>query len=273
MNKVLLIFLGIFGYGLIGVASATGIDKNTAKMQAMDKITGRVSVIEVPVGGMVKFGSLSIVVRACKTRPMEEAPDNFAFTDISDKTLKGEDVNIFRGWMISSSPATHAVEHPIYDVWLLSCTDQKVNKKLLLTEEQLAAHENLPRQNAASETTAETAAGSAQPIAEMQEDEAVKKHREPQQLEFSYDEADEAEEAEEAQEEDNADETGEIPDKDFTININMEEQPKAADLQSDSANTENNKVAPLPIMTQDDDANIRIFDDEILPKIDSLTAE
>ena len=55
-------------------AGAYEIQTNTAKMQAMDKITGRVSVIEVPVNGEVKFGSFSIVVRACKKTPPEETP-------------------------------------------------------------------------------------------------------------------------------------------------------------------------------------------------------
>ena len=190
MNKKLITFLSCLFLATINLAEATGIDKNTAKMQAMDKITGRVSVIYVPVGGLVTFGSLSIVVRSCKTRPMEEAPDNFAFADISDKTLKGEDVNIFRGWMISSSPATHAVEHPIYDVWLLSCVDKKVDKNLLLSEEALTIHENLPKQNQAKD--GDTAAESnSRPIAEMQEENAPKQQA-PQPTEFSYDEADEA---------------------------------------------------------------------------------
>ena len=61
---------------------AAEIDTNTARMQAMDKITGRVSVIDVPVNGTVNFGSFSILVRACKTRPPEETPDNFAFVDV-----------------------------------------------------------------------------------------------------------------------------------------------------------------------------------------------
>ena len=192
MNKTVFYIVCCINFVLAAAAGATGIDKNTAKMQAMDKITGRVSMINVPVGGMVKFGSLSIVVRACKTRPMEETPDNFAFADIADKTLKGDDVNIFRGWMISSSPATHAVEHPIYDVWLLSCEDKKVDKKLLLSEEQMRAHENIPRLAEAqtdAENSSDNALKNGAQIAEMQEDSAHKHTTVEQNIEFSYDEA------------------------------------------------------------------------------------
>lgn len=140
--------------------AGNGIAKNNAQMQAMDKITGRVDVINVPVDGEVKFGSLSIVVRSCKTRPAEEAPDNFAFVDIADKTLQGEEFNIFKGWMISSSPATHAVEHPIYDVWLLQCTDEKHNPENILTAEQLAKRDDLPKKSSFETNTAKNSAGS-----------------------------------------------------------------------------------------------------------------
>ena len=170
------------------------LDKNTAQMQAMDKITGRVSKINVPVGGAIKFGSLTVVIRSCKTRPEEETPDNFAFAEIADKTLKGESVNIFSGWMISSSPATHAVEHPIYDVWLLKCIDEKVDKSLLLDEEKLAEIENLPRLHQHSEQTSVSTQ-----ITEIQDAE----HKEPaaetqpmNETEFLYDEEEITEEAE-----------------------------------------------------------------------------
>ena len=122
---------------------ATEIGTNTAKLQAMNKLTGRVSVIDVPVNGEAQFGSFSIVVRACKTRPPEEAPDNFAFVDVVDKQEDGTISNIFKGWMISSSPALNAIEHPIYDVWLLQCVDTEVDKTKLLTPEQLAARDEI----------------------------------------------------------------------------------------------------------------------------------
>lgn len=174
-------------------ANATGIDKNTAQMQAMDKITGRVSVIYVPVGGAVNFGSLSIAVHACKTRPEEETPDNFVFADIADKTLQGDDVNIFRGWMISSSPATNAVEHPIYDVWLLKCLDKKVDKKLLLTDAQFAERETYPlyrTEDSASHTLQADEEVPARPMEEMYEEEHRSIVIQPS-VEFSYDEAEE----------------------------------------------------------------------------------
>ena len=128
-----------------GNALAANIETNMARMQAMDKITGRVNVIEVPVGGEVKFGSFSVVVRSCKTRSEDEIPENFAFVDVTDKSFDKEEFNIFKGWMFSSSPAINAIEHPIYDVWLLKCINTEVKPEQLLSEEALAARDNLPR--------------------------------------------------------------------------------------------------------------------------------
>ncbi len=194
MNSIfyLLSALSICNYAL-----ADEIDKNTAQMQAMDKITGRVSMINVPVGGEVKFGSLSIIARSCKTRPVEETPDNFVFADIADTTLQGEQINIFKGWMISSSPATHAVEHPIYDVWLLKCHDTKVEKKQLLSEDQLAERDNLPMVRngkiVSDSTVAESETIPQSQIVEMQSEDKSDDNaaQEMMSSEFVFDEGDE----------------------------------------------------------------------------------
>lgn len=127
--------------------NAKEIEMNTAQMQAMDKITGRVSVINVPVNGEVNFGSFSIVLRACKATPPEETPENYAFVDVADTLQDGQQVNVFKGWMLSSTPALNAIEHPIYDVWLLKCQNGEVDKNLLLSPEELLDREGMVKQS------------------------------------------------------------------------------------------------------------------------------
>lgn len=124
-------------------AGAKEIETNMARMQAMDKITGKVSEIEVPVNGEAVFGSFSVVVRFCATRPAEETPENFAFVDVVDNYKSEKPINVFKGWMLSSSPALNAVEHPIYDVWLLSCHNGDVSGKKLLTANELEARDKI----------------------------------------------------------------------------------------------------------------------------------
>lgn len=132
------------------VVNADEIQTNTAQMQALDKITGRVKLIEVPVNGNVSFGSLSIVVRDCKTRSPIETPDNFAFVDIVDRNADGTSENVFKGWMISSSQALNAMEHPVYDVWLLKCIDTQINPSSLLTARELEQRDAIPMKLIAS---------------------------------------------------------------------------------------------------------------------------
>lgn len=126
-------------------AAAEQIPMNMAQMQAMDKITGRVSMIEVPVGGEIKFGSFSIVVRSCQTSSEEEIPENSAFVDVTDKSFDQNEFNIFKGWMFSSSPAVNAVQHPIYDVWLIKCFNGEPKKDMMLSADELSRRDNLPR--------------------------------------------------------------------------------------------------------------------------------
>ena len=122
---------------------AADIETNTARMQAMDKITGKVSEIDVPVNAPVRFGSFSVLVRKCVTKTPEETPENTAFVDVVDDYNNQEPVNIFKGWMFSSSPALSAVEHPIYDVWLLKCYNKDNPSVKTLSEEELRLRDEI----------------------------------------------------------------------------------------------------------------------------------
>lgn len=93
----------------------------TAHFSGLDKITGRIINFPVDVGETVQFGALQLTTRACYTRPAEEAANTDAFVEVDEVTLQGEVKRIFTGWMFASSPGLHAVEHPIYDLWLTDC--------------------------------------------------------------------------------------------------------------------------------------------------------
>ena len=106
-----------------GSASAvTWIDGNKARLQALDKITARISTVEAPVGASRFFGTLEVLVNRCASHPPEEPPENAAFITIHDRGYDGlEPKPIFSGWFFSSSPAVSAIEHPVYDLWLVGC--------------------------------------------------------------------------------------------------------------------------------------------------------
>lgn len=92
-----------------------------AVLQALDKVTARVSTVTAPVGQVVKFGTLEIITRVCDKRPPEEPPESAAFLDIWEARSGEPADSVFRGWMFASSPALSAMEHAVYDVWVLDC--------------------------------------------------------------------------------------------------------------------------------------------------------
>jgi hypothetical protein len=97
------------------------IPNGRAVFSGLDKITGRIISFDAAIGETVQFGALQVTARACYTRPPTEATNTDAFVNVDEVTLKGEIKRIFTGWMFASSPGLHAVEHPIYDVWLTDC--------------------------------------------------------------------------------------------------------------------------------------------------------
>ncbi len=90
-------------------------------MQGLDKVTARVSTFEAPLGVTVRFGTLTITMRGCDRTPPEEPPESAAFFDIYEARQGEAPVSLFHGWMFASSPALSALEHPVYDVWVLEC--------------------------------------------------------------------------------------------------------------------------------------------------------
>lgn len=91
-------------------------------LQGLDKVTGRTSVIDVPLDGVAHFGTLVIRLRQCITAPADEKPETSAFLEITDQPPGQAEASVaFSGWMFASSPALSALEHPVYDVWVSAC--------------------------------------------------------------------------------------------------------------------------------------------------------
>ena len=110
---------------LLAVAPAHAIQMEEAVLQGLDKITARISTIKVGVGETVNFGSLQITVDACDKRPPEEPPESAAFLQIVEQKPGEQPVTRFSGWMFASSPALSAMEHPVYDLWVLDCSNRE----------------------------------------------------------------------------------------------------------------------------------------------------
>ena len=92
-------------------------------MRGLDKITGRPTSITAPIGKPVHFATLTITARFCYSTPASETPETAAFVQIQDNRPDQTARVIFSGWMYGSSPGLNGVEHPLYDVWVISCNN------------------------------------------------------------------------------------------------------------------------------------------------------
>ncbi len=92
-----------------------------ATIRALEKITARITDLDINVGNTTQFKSLVITVRTCHKRPPEEMPETTAFLEIIEQKLDGDTEPLFTGWMFASSPGLSALEHPVYDVWVIDC--------------------------------------------------------------------------------------------------------------------------------------------------------
>ena len=102
---------------------ASWITFEGAQFSALDKITARIEKLELNLNDEEVLGSLTIILKSCQNRPPDYLPESAAYVEIYDKLNKNyeEGTLIFSGWMFSSSPAISALEHPIYDIFLISC--------------------------------------------------------------------------------------------------------------------------------------------------------
>lgn len=121
MRFLLGIILALFPF----FAHADNISLKSVVLHGLDKVTGRLSTMTVDVGDKATFGALDIYVRVCYTHPPEETPESAAYLDIVEKHPEGQTIP-FSGWMFASSPALSAMDHAVYDIWVVKCQGDEI---------------------------------------------------------------------------------------------------------------------------------------------------
>ena len=106
--------------------SAETIEKKYASFKLLNKTTNKVSTKDILVSSKISWETLNIEVLYCGSTPPTEIPEDYVLIDVYD-TINKENINIYRGWMISSSPDVTPLENPIYDLWLLDCINDKAS--------------------------------------------------------------------------------------------------------------------------------------------------
>ena len=104
----------------VSPAVAQEVEPGTgAVLRGLDKVNGHVADLDIASGGSAEFGRLLVELVECRYPAGEPTSDAFAYMIIRDKD--GGTVR-FTGWMMASSPALNALEHPRYDIWVLRCS-------------------------------------------------------------------------------------------------------------------------------------------------------
>ena len=108
-------------------AHAQRVENAVAVFAALDKVTAKISRLEVPLNETRNFGALKVTPRVCYTREPTEPPKTTTFVEVDETQLDGKEKRIFTGWMFADSPGLNAVEHPVFDVWLTDCAQPRAS--------------------------------------------------------------------------------------------------------------------------------------------------
>jgi hypothetical protein len=117
--KRFLIALFIFLAMPISAQLATTASSGT--LRVLDKITGRTHDLKFGNGQTQTVGLLAITMTECRYPSGNQSGDAYALLTIIYNNASDP---VFSGWMIASSPALNALDHPRYDVWTLRCSSE-----------------------------------------------------------------------------------------------------------------------------------------------------
>ena len=125
INLGLLIRVTFF-FLLTLTVSAETIEKKYASFKLLNKTTNKVSNKDILVSSKISWETLNIEVLYCGSTPPTEIPEDYVLIDVYD-SINNENNSIYKGWMISSSPDVTPLENPIYDLWLVDCSNDKTS--------------------------------------------------------------------------------------------------------------------------------------------------
>ena len=123
-NNIKLIYLVFLFYFCLVLNSnaKNNLEGTFTDIKILDKISSKNTLLKIKNGELIKFKDLSIKSLKCKNSEFDDNPEITAYIQVRDLTNKNNDeVFVFNGWMFSSSPSIAPFDHPVYDVWLISC--------------------------------------------------------------------------------------------------------------------------------------------------------
>jgi len=120
--KLLFSILLLYFSLAVNLNSKNNLEGTFTNIKILDKISSKNILLKLTNGELVQFKNLAIKSLKCKNSEFDDNPEITAYIQVRDLTNKNNDeVFVFNGWMFSSSPSIKPFDHPVYDVWLISC--------------------------------------------------------------------------------------------------------------------------------------------------------
>lgn len=103
----------------IDASSVRAVSATGAMLRQLDKLNGTVGDLGLAVGETGTLGRLRVRLGDCRYPEDNQGGEAYAWLTVTDPD---QGTTLFDGWMIASSPALNALDHPRYDVWVIRCT-------------------------------------------------------------------------------------------------------------------------------------------------------
>ena len=102
--------------------SSDNLEGGFTDIKILDKISSKNILLKLKNREETIYKDLLIKSMKCKNSEFDDNPEITAYIQVSDLTNKDKNnVFVFNGWMFSSSPSITPFDHPVYDIWLVSC--------------------------------------------------------------------------------------------------------------------------------------------------------
>lgn len=118
MRRLLLPLAATLALAAAPVAAQGFAEAEGGVVRWLDKLTGQTGDLELQRGQSASNGRLTVQLDACRYPEDNPAAEAEAHLTILDSSREGP---VFTGWMLASTPALSAMDHPRYDVWVLRC--------------------------------------------------------------------------------------------------------------------------------------------------------
>ena len=118
LNLIIFVYFSLFSIAF----SQNNLEGTYTDIKILDKISSKNTLLQLKNGDLVSFKDLSIKSLKCKNSEFDDNPEITAYIQVTDiNNSNNDEVFVFNGWMFSSSPSITPFDHPVYDIWLVSC--------------------------------------------------------------------------------------------------------------------------------------------------------